>query len=584
MAPRSQRLPLFLALHILYASPSLTPARCANLYNSFSSIHSLRRHIDVLRPFRSRITAQQVAKSGNLNDFEAFKSKTEPDRRKLDGVEGINASPDSDFPPIDYRPVVALVGRPNVGKSSLFNRIIGERLAVVDNRAGTTRDRLIAPVTWKNATFDLVDSGGIDWGEEAYETSSKAPRDAHGKPGSREFIREIREQSLLAMEIADLVLIVVDVGKGLLEADKQIVRLFREQQRKKSRAGNESPCRVVVVANKADNERVALEAGTFWELGMGEPLVVSAKHNSGIEGLLTGISRNIPPVLPDYFTDIDAQTIRVALVGKPNVGKSSILNAILGEERAIVSDVAGTTRDSLDTQIPVSMDNGEEKIVNLIDTAGIIKQSKLNQEVDRWSIMRTMRAISRAEVTVMVVDGSQSFSPQDAQIGNMVLDKGRSLLLAVNKWDAVSSDGWLGEKAYGKDEYKEWVSDRFPELKRYVPVVYTSARDGKGIRRLLPLAIKIQRERSKRIPTSILSNLIAEFTANNKPNPKKGGKQLNFLFASQKSNNPPTFEVRFNDASLVSSDFLQGLEDELRGNFGYRGCPIRIQILGRKDR
>lgn len=453
------------------------------------------------------------------------------------------------------RPVVALVGRPNVGKSTLFNRLAGERLAVVSERPGTTRDRLVAEAEWAGLTFDVVDTGGID------------PSGPRGGPplsvDSLDYIPQIRSQAELAAREADAVLFVVDAEDGVTPADIEVARILRRRQ---GPADGRPAAPVILVVNKCENAQRRASAVAFYELGMGDPQPVSALHGTGTGDMLDRLAALLRsgPV-----EEAEAEPgVRIAIVGRPNVGKSSLLNRILGEERAIVSPIPGTTRDAVDTHLTF-----QDVPVTLIDTAGIRRRGHIEPGVEKYSVLRALKAIDRADVVLLVVDATEGITAQDAHIAGMALDKIKSIVLLVNKWDAVPKDGQT------MPEFSSVLRQQLKFLE-YVPVLYISAKTGQRVEQVLPTALRVQEERLRRIPTSELNRLVRQAIAIHAP-PSKSGRPLKITYAAQVRTDPPTFLFHVNDPELVHFSYRRFLENRIREEYGFLGTPLVLSFRRR---
>ncbi len=454
------------------------------------------------------------------------------------------------------RPVVALVGRPNVGKSTLFNRLAEERLAVVDEIPGTTRDRLVAQGNWAGYTFDIVDTGGID------PTHVGGKR--QGEPlsvGSADFIDQIRLQAEIAIEEADVVLFVTEASSGVTPADLEVAEILRRHQ--KEIDGRLTPP-VLLVVNKADSEARRQQALQFYELGLGEPYAISAVHGTGTGDMLDALVAE----LPQPGEDEDDDTVKISIVGKPNVGKSSLLNKLVGEERAIVSPIAGTTRDAIDTQLVV-----EEIPITLIDTAGIRRRGRIEPGVEKYSVLRAMRAIERADVSLLVVDAVDGLSAQDAHIAGFILDAWKSAVVIVNKWDAIEKD------SFTMDNYSSMIRKELKFLD-FVPILFISAKTGLRVDQVLPLALRVQEERLLRLPTSQV-NQVMQKAQEDHPAPSHAGRQLKIYYGAQVRNDPPTFLLHVNDPKLSHFSYIRYLENRIRQAHPFVGTPIRIALRAR---
>ncbi|HNZ13791.1 MAG TPA: ribosome biogenesis GTPase Der, partial [Anaerolineaceae bacterium] len=378
------------------------------------------------------------------------------------------------------KPVVALVGRPNVGKSTLFNRLAGEPLAIVDDTPGTTRDRLLSESEWNGIPFHIVDTGGID-----PSTGGKKPLSI----GSADFIKEIRTQAQVAIEEADVVLFITDAISGVTPADQEVAQILRRSQKVKD--GEPFPP-VLLVVNKADSSNLRSGAPEFYELGMGEPYPISAVHGTGTGDLLDALVA----AFPEQEEEEEDNSVKIALVGKPNVGKSSLLNRLSGAERAIVSDIPGTTRDAIDTRMEFN-----DLPVTLIDTAGIRRRGKVEPGVEKYSVIRSMRAIERADVALLMIDAQQGLSAQDAHIAGFILEAWKSAVVLVNKWDVVEKDN---------DTMNQFTAKVRKDLNfmDYVPILFISAKTGQRVDQVLPLALRVQEERLARVTTGSLNRIL----------------------------------------------------------------------------
>jgi len=450
------------------------------------------------------------------------------------------------------QPIVALVGRPNVGKSTLFNRIVGQRRAIVEDVPGTTRDRLYGDAEWNGRSFAVVDTGGL----EILESQKRRRPGEQPEPlavASAGFIAEIRQQAEIAIAEADVILMLVDVLDGPTPADEDVAEVLRRADKP-----------VLVVANKADNETREQAAYEFYALGLGEVFPVSALHGTGIGELLDQVAS----VLPVAGEREEPEALKIALVGRPNVGKSSLLNKLLGEERAIVSTIPGTTRDTIDTYL-----TWEGKPVLLIDTAGIRRRGRIEQGVEKYSVLRTMKAIARADVVLLLLDAQDLVTAQDTHVSGYILEEHRSIIVLVNKWDLVEKD------TYTMDAYTKQIRAELNFLD-YVPVLYVSALTGQRVQKLLPLVFQVYEERNVRISTSELNRLVEEATVHHVP-PHKAGKQLKFYYATQASVDPPTFVFFVNDRRLVHFSYQRYLENQIRQRYSYLGTPLRLLFRSR---
>jgi GTP-binding protein len=450
------------------------------------------------------------------------------------------------------KPIVALVGRPNVGKSTLFNRIVGRRRAIVEDIPGTTRDRLYDDTEWNGVPFTVVDTGGLEI-TESQKKRKPADQPEPLSTASVGFIDEIRQQAEIAIAEADVVVMLVDVLDGLTPADEDVADVLRR---------TEKP--VLVAANKADSEKRAQAAYEFYALGLGDVFPVSALHGIGIGELLDEIAA----VLPIVEEEEEPDALKIALVGRPNVGKSSLLNRLLGEERAIVSAIPGTTRDATDTYL-----TWEGKPVLLIDTAGIRRRGRIGQGIEKYSVLRAMKSISRADVVMLLLDAQDLVTAQDAHVAGYVLEEMRSIVVLVNKWDLVTKD------TYTMDSYTKQIRSDLKFLD-YVPVLFISALTGQRTNKVLPLAFQVYEERMARIPTGELNRLVEDAAIRHSP-PHKAGKRLKFFYATQASVDPPTFVFFVNDTRLVHFSYERYLENQIRRKYNYVGTPLKLVFRAR---
>ena len=434
------------------------------------------------------------------------------------------------------KPIVALVGRPNVGKSTLFNRLIGERLAIVEDLPGTTRDRLYGEAEWAGVPFIVVDTGGL----------ADDPTD--------NILTSIRAQAEVAMDEADVIVFLVDAVTGLTASDSEVADRLRRAKKP-----------VVVAVNKADNPARRQDAVEFFELGLDEPVPISALHGTGTGDLLDRVVENLP-VTPEEEED---ETIKIAIVGRPNVGKSSLLNRLLGEERSIVSDIPGTTRDAIDTQIRY-----EEQDITLIDTAGIRRRGRIEQGIEKYSVLRSMRAIQRADVSLLLLDAPEGITAQDAHVAGYILEEGKSVVVIVNKWDLLEKDNST------LNEYAAKVRRELNFLD-YVPVLFISAKTGQRVNQVLPTALSVYEARFQRIATAELNRLLRDATSHHAP-PTKSGQRLKFYYGAQVAVDPPRFVFFVNDHRLVHFTYERYLENLLRERYIFEGTPIRITFRTRE--
>ena len=436
-------------------------------------------------------------------------------------------------------PIVAIVGRPNVGKSTLFNVIAGDSIAIVKDTPGVTRDRIYADCSWLNYNFTLIDTGGIE-------------------PDSSDVIlSQMRDQAQIAIDTADVIIFLVDVRQGLTDADGKVADMLRRSQKP-----------VVLCVNKVDSfKKMEADVYEFYNLGIGDPIPVSASNHQGVGDLLEAVSDHFKK---DGSESDDDDRPRIAIVGRPNVGKSSIVNRLVGEKRVIVSDIAGTTRDAIDTPLKR---NGREYI--LIDTAGLRRKSKIHEDLERYSIIRTVTAVERADVVVMVIDAAEGVAEQDAKIAGIAHERGKGVIIAVNKWDAVEKDD--------KTIYK--MTEKIKQTLAYMPYaefVFISAKTGQRLDKLFELIDMIIENQSMRIATGVLNEILAEAVAMQQP-PSDKGRRLKVFYMTQISVKPPTFVVFVNDKKLMHYSYTRYIENQIRNAFGFRGTPLRFIIRERKE-
>ena len=437
------------------------------------------------------------------------------------------------------KPIVAIVGRPNVGKSTLFNVIAGDSIAIVKDTPGVTRDRIYADCSWLNYNFTLIDTGGIE-------------------PDSSDVIlSQMRDQAQIAIDTADVIIFLVDVRQGLTDADGKVADMLRRSQKP-----------VVLCVNKVDSfKKMEADVYEFYNLGIGDPIPVSASNHQGVGDLLEAVSDHFKK---DGSESDDDDRPRIAIVGRPNVGKSSIVNRLVGEKRVIVSDIAGTTRDAIDTPLKR---NGREYI--LIDTAGLRRKSKIHEDLERYSIIGTVTAVERADVVVMVIDAAEGVAEQDAKIAGIAHERGKGVIIAVNKWDAVEKDD--------KTIYK--MTEKIKQTLAYMPYaefVFISAKTGQRLDKLFELIDMIIENQSMRIATGVLNEILAEAVAMQQP-PSDKGRRLKIFYMTQISVKPPTFVVFVNDKKLMHYSYTRYIENQIRNAFGFRGTPLRFIIRERKE-
>ncbi len=450
-------------------------------------------------------------------------------------------------------PMVALVGRPNVGKSTLFNRLVGQRMAVVHEIPGTTRDRLQAQAEWNGVQFTLVDTGGI----EVYQP--KGSRNVSPlAEGSIDFVPQIRAQAMVAVEEAEVVVMLVDSVQGVTAADEEVAEILRRTSKP-----------VLIAANKSDNRGRREDAVEFYALGLGEVFPISAMHGTGTGDLLDAIVEALQSrPEPDYEDDADRDTLKIAIVGRPNVGKSSLVNKILGEERSIVSPLAGTTRDAIDTHL-----TWEGIPVLLIDTAGIRRRGKIAPGVEKYSVLRATKAVQRADVVMLLIDATEGITAQDTHIAGMVKDEMKSTAIVVNKWDAIDKD------TYTINEYSDQIRNEL-NFMPYVPLLFISAKTGQRVHQVIPTAARIQEERLIRIKTADLNKLVRNAVQRHAP-PSKSGRRLKIYLAQQVRTDPPTLLFHVNDTRLVHFSYERYLENKIREEYGFLGTPLRLSFRSR---
>ncbi len=436
------------------------------------------------------------------------------------------------------KPVVAVVGRPNVGKSTLFNVLAGERIAIVKDTPGVTRDRIYADASWLDHNFTLIDTGGIE-------------------PDSKDIIlSQMREQAQIAIDTADVILFLTDVRQGLLDADDKVADLLR-------RSGKP----VVLVVNKVDRfEKFMPDVYEFYNLGIGEPVPISAASMLGIGDMLDEVIRHFPKKSGEEEED---DRPKVAIIGKPNVGKSSLVNRLLGENRVIVSDIAGTTRDAVDTAIRY---NGEEYV--FIDTAGLRRKSKVKEDLERYSIIRAVTAVERADVTLLVIDATEGVTEQDAKIAGIAHDRGKGIVIVVNKWDAVEKD----------DKTMQKHTERIRQILSFMPyaeIMFISAKTGQRTGKIFDMIRMVMENNSMRISTGVLNEIVTEAVAMQQP-PSDKGKRLKIYYSTQVSVKPPTFVIFVNEKQLMHFSYVRYLENRIRDAFGFRGTSLKFIIRERK--
>ncbi|MCQ2454541.1 MAG: ribosome biogenesis GTPase Der [Clostridia bacterium] len=439
------------------------------------------------------------------------------------------------------KPVVAVVGRPNVGKSTLFNKLIGRRLSIVDDTPGVTRDRIYGDAEWHGKTVMLVDTGGIE-------------------PKTDDIILSgMRMQAQLAIDTALVIIFVVDMQTGVTATDSEIAAMLQKSGKP-----------IVLCVNKCDNiGDTPPEFYEFYNLGLGDPLAVSSVHGHGTGDLLDEVFKNLPE---DAFSETeDEDTVKVAVIGKPNAGKSSLVNKIIGEDRLIVSDIAGTTRDAIDTL--VQNDFGS---FNFIDTAGLRRKSKIDDKIEKYSVLRAKMAIERADVCVIMIDGADGFTEQDSKVAGLALEQGKGCIIAVNKWDIVEKDGQT------MDNYRKKLMNDFSFMP-FAPIIFISAKTGQRLDRLFELIKYVHSQNTMRISTGKLNDILADATARVQP-PSDKGKRLKIYYMTQASTCPPTFVAFCNRAELFHFSYQRYLENQIRSTFGLEGTPIRFIIRERGEK
>lgn len=438
------------------------------------------------------------------------------------------------------RPIVAVVGRPNVGKSTLFNALAGEKISIVKDTPGITRDRIYADVTWLDMCFTLIDTGGIE-------------------PESKDIIlSQMREQAQIAIDTADVIVFMVDVKQGLVDADSKVADMLRRSKKP-----------VVLTVNKVDDfDKYMPDVYEFYQLGIGEPFPISSVNKLGFGELLDEITSYIDKDVAKEEEE-DERT-KVAIVGKPNVGKSSIVNKLIGENRLIVSDIAGTTRDAVDTEIVY---NGKEYV--FIDTAGLRRKNKIKEELERYMIIRTVSAVERADIVVLVIDATEGVTEQDAKIAGIAHERGKAAIIAVNKWDAIEKDDKTTNKFTQK--IRQILS-----FMSYAEVTFISAATGQRLNKLYELIDAVGENHAMRVATGILNEILAEAVAMQQP-PSDKGKRLRLYYITQVSVKPPTFVIFVNDKELMHFSYTRYIENQIREAFGFRGTPLKFIIRERKD-
>ncbi len=438
------------------------------------------------------------------------------------------------------RPIVAVVGRPNVGKSTLFNTLAGERISIVKDYPGVTRDRIYADIEWLDNKFTLIDTGGIE------------------PESSDMMLKYMRQQAQIAIDTADVIIFLTDVKQGLVDSDYKVADMLR-------RSGKP----IVLVVNKVDNfDKFMNDVYEFYNLGMGDPFPISASSKLGLGEMLDEVCADFPNI---DTSDSDDDRPKIAVVGKPNAGKSSIINKLLGEDRVIVSDIAGTTRDAIDTAVKY---NGNEYI--FIDTAGLRRKNKIKEEIERFSIIRTVTAVERCDVTVLVIDATQGISEQDAKIAGIAHERGKGIIIAVNKWDAIEKD----DKTIYK--FTQEIRDVLSFMP-YAEIIFISAKTGQRLPKIFEMIDMVIQNNSMRIATGVLNEIVTEATALEQP-PSDKGKRLKIFYTTQASVKPPTFIFFVNDKKLMHFSYTRYLENKIRESFGFKGTSLKFIVRERKDK
>lgn len=438
------------------------------------------------------------------------------------------------------KPVVAIVGRPNVGKSTLFNALAGQKISIVKDTPGVTRDRIYADVSWLDRDFTMIDTGGIE-------------------PESKDIIlSQMREQAQIAIDTADVIIFITDVRQGLVDADSKVADMLRRSKKP-----------VILVVNKVDSfEKFMPDVYEFYNLGIGEPVPVSAASRLGLGDMLDEVVSHFPEKSEEEEED---ERPRIAIVGKPNVGKSSIINKLLGEQRVIVSDIAGTTRDAIDTEI---VHDGREYV--FIDTAGLRRKSRIKEELERYSIIRTVTAVERSDVVMVVIDAAEGVTEQDAKIAGIAHERGKGVIIVVNKWDAIEKDDRTMKKY--EDEVRRVLS-----YMPYAEIMYVSAQTGQRLVKLYDMIDMVIENQTLRVATGVLNEIVMEAVAMQQP-PSDKGKRLKIYYATQVSVKPPTFVIFVNDRELMHFSYIRYLENKIREAFGFRGTSLKFFIRERKEK
>ena len=438
------------------------------------------------------------------------------------------------------KPIVAIVGRPNVGKSTLFNALAGEQISIVKDTPGITRDRIYADVSWLDKNFTLIDTGGIE-------------------PDSKDIIlSQMREQAQIAIDTADVILFVVDVHQGLVDADSKVADMLRRSAKP-----------VLLVVNKVDSmQKYMMDVYEFYNLGIGEPHAISSVNKLGFGDLLDEVIKFFPEGAGEEEED---ERTKVAIVGKPNVGKSSIINRLIGENRVIVSDIAGTTRDAIDTEIK---HNGKDYV--FIDTAGLRRKNKIKEELEKYMIIRTVGAVERADIVLLVIDAVEGITEQDAKIAGIAHDRGKAVIIVVNKWDAIEKNNKT------VNEYTAKIR-QILSFMSYAEITFVSALSGQRLPKLYELIDMVQENHSMRVSTGVLNEIMSEAVAMQQP-PSDKGKRLRLYYITQVGVKPPTFVIFVNDKELMHFSYTRYIENQIRETFGFNGTPLKFIIRERKDK
>lgn len=438
------------------------------------------------------------------------------------------------------KPVVAIVGRPNVGKSTLFNVLAGENISIVKDTPGVTRDRIYADVTWLDKTFTMIDTGGIE-------------------PDSKDVIlSQMREQAQIAIDTADVIIFLVDVRQGMVDADAKVADMLRRSTKP-----------VILVVNKVDSfEKFMMDVYEFYNLGIGEPIPISSSSRLGLGDMLDEVVKHFPEQKDE---DDEDEVPKIAVVGKPNVGKSSLVNKLVGEDRVIVSDIAGTTRDAIDTKVTW---NGKEYI--FIDTAGLRKKGKVKEQIERYSVIRTVTAVERANIVILMIDAVEGVTEQDAKIAGIAHEKGKGVIIAVNKWDAIEKD----DKTIYR--YREKIRNTLSYMP-YAELVFISAKTGLRLSRLFETIDAVVENQTLRIQTGVLNEILTEAMAMQQP-PSDRGKRLKIFYMTQVGVRPPTFVIFVNDKELMHFSYTRYLENRIRDAFGFGGTPLKFIVRERGEK